>query len=149
MYIIEPFVSALEETTTFGYDPIYGDWSILKGVIVRLNIHDLIDVINEKANLEGIQEVKFDDIAWKGFDMDMDKRGANCVCCGGERYIHCNNRIPGILLKGVKNPGGRKYRCIDGKHRIESLLSYGMEVGNFFVLGIEDVKPFLYKILMN
>ena len=130
MYIIDKFLAEFNETTTFGYDPVYGDWGILndKDKIIRLNLHDLIDLLNKK----GITEVKFDHIAWKGFDLGMDKRGVNCVCCGGERYIHCNNRIPGILLKGVKNPGGRKYRCIDGKHRIEALLSYDMEVGNFF-----------------
>ena len=145
MYIIDKFLAEFNETTTFGYDPVYGDWGILndKDKIIRLNLHDLIDLLNKK----GITEVKFDHIAWKGFDLGMDKRGVNCVCCGGERYIHCNNRIPGILLKGVENPGGRKYRCIDGKHRIEALLSYDMEVGNFFVLDIEDVKPYLYKVL--
>ena len=145
MYIIEPFEAQLNETTTFGYDPVYGDWGILndKDKIIRLNLHDLIDLLNKK----GITEVKFDHIAWKGFDLGMDKRGVNCVCCGGEGYIHCNNRVPGILLKGVKNPGGRKYRCIDGKHRIEALLSYDMVIGNFFVLDIEDIKPYLYKVL--
>ena len=145
MYIIDKFLAEFNETTTFGYDPVYGDWGILndKDKIIRLNLHDVIDLLNEK----GITEVILEDIAWKGFDLGMDKRGMNCVCCGGERYIHCNNRVPGILLKGVKNPGGRKYRCIDGKHRIESLLSYDMEVGNFFVLDIEDVKPYLYKVL--
>ena len=145
MYIIDKFLAEFNETTTFGYDPVYGDWGILndKDKIIRLNLHDLIDLLNKK----GITEVKFDHIAWKGFDLGMDKRGMNCVCCGGERYIHCNNRVPGILLKGVKNPGGRKYRCIDGKHRIEALLSYDMVIGNFFVLDIEDVKPYLYKVL--
>ena len=143
MYIIEQFEAKLNETTTFGYDPVYGDWSILKDTVVRLNLHDIIDLLNEK----GITEVILEDIAWKGFDLGMDKRGVNCVCCGGEQYIHCNNRVPGILLKGVKNPGGRKYRCIDGKHRIEALLSYDMVIGNFFVLDIEDIKPYLYKVL--
>ncbi len=147
MYIIDPFIATLGETTTFGYDPIYGDWGILKDTVVRLNLHDLIPIINQKGNQEGIQEVKFDDIAWKGFDLGMDKRGVNCTCCGGERYIHCSTRVPGILLEGVKNPAGRKYRCIDGKHRIEALLSYNMKYGNFFVLNIDDIKPFLYKIL--
>ena len=145
MYIIDKFLAEFNETTTFGYDPVYGDWGILndKDKIIRLNLHDLIDLLNKK----GITEVKFDHIAWKGFDLGMDKRGMNCVCCGGERYIHCNNRVPGILLKGVKNPGGRKYRCIDGKHRIEALLSYDMVIGNFFVLDIKDIKPYLYKVL--
>ena len=30
MYIIDPFIATLNETTTFGYSPIYGDWGILK-----------------------------------------------------------------------------------------------------------------------
>tara|TARA_X000000368_G_scaffold354827_1_gene296412 strand:- start:896 stop:1339 length:444 start_codon:yes stop_codon:yes gene_type:complete len=146
MYLFEPFVAKIEETTTFGYDPIYGDWCILKDTVVRLNLDDIVHILNKKGNVEGIQVIKFDDIAWKGFNLDMDKRGINCACCGGERYIHCSTRVPGILLKGVKNPEGRKYRCIDGKHRIEALLSYNMKYGHFFVLDIEDIKPYLYKI---
>ena len=80
MYIIEPFEAQLNETTTFGYDPVYGDWSISKNTLLRLNLHDIIDLLNEK----GITEVILEDIAWKGFDLGMDKRGVNCVCCGGD-----------------------------------------------------------------
>ena len=133
------------ENSSFNLDIIYGDWRLheISSDTLVLRLVDLIPILKDKS----FKLVELDEIAWKGFDLGMDKRGMNCVCCGGERYIHCNNRVPGILLKGVKNPGGRKYRCIDGKHRIEALLSYDMEVGNFFVLDIEDVKPYLYKVL--
>ena len=81
----------------------------------------MLPVLNDKT---GFHYVKLSDIAWKGFNLDMSVRGENCICCDGDRFRDCDSTKPGILLEGIKNPGGRKYRCLDGKHRIEALLSY-------------------------
>tara|TARA_A100000172_G_C3032502_1_gene107253 strand:- start:781 stop:1215 length:435 start_codon:yes stop_codon:yes gene_type:complete len=140
MYIIDPLFVDFNESATFSSDDsIYGNWRIIEGKDTRLYLNDLLPILNKK----GFQLVRFDHIAWKGFNLSMDKRGMNCVCCGGERYIHCNTRVPGILLEGVKTPRGKRYMCIDGKHRIEALLSYDMEYGNFCVLNFDDIKDHL------
>lgn len=108
------------QRTLFEINPVYGDWS-LDDKIYDLYLHDLLPVLNDKT---GFHYVKLNDIAWKGFDLDMSVRGENCICCDGDRFRDCDSTKPGILLEGIKNPGGRKYRCLDGKHRIEALLSY-------------------------
>tara|TARA_Y100001963_G_scaffold50933_1_gene71267 strand:+ start:1214 stop:1675 length:462 start_codon:yes stop_codon:yes gene_type:complete len=127
------------QRTLFEINPVYGDWS-LDDKIYDLYLHDLLPVLNDKT---GFHYVKLNDIAWKGFDLDMSVRGENCICCDGDRFRDCDSTKPGILLEGIKNPGGRKYRCLDGKHRIEVLLSYGQEYGNFYILNVDHIRHYL------
>ena len=129
------------QRTLFEINPVYGDWS-LDDKIYDLYLHDLLPVLNDKT---GFHYVKLSDIAWKGFDLDMSVRGENCICCDGDRFRDCDSTKPGILLEGIKNPGGRKYRCLDGKHRIEVLLSYGQEYGNFYILNMDYIRNHLMK----
>ena len=76
----------------------------------------------------------------------MSLRADNCPCCNGHRFKECNATIPGILLEGTSNPGGRKYRCLDGKHRIEALLSYEREYGIFYVVTMSDIEKHLIEL---
>ena len=133
------------QRTHFEINPVYGDWS-LDGKIYDLYLHDLLPVLNDKT---GFHYVKLSDIAWKGFDLDMSVRGENCICCDGDRFRDCDSTKPGILLEGIKNPGGRKYRCLDGKHRIEVLLSYGQEYGNFYILNMDHIRYYLMDCYEN
>ena len=117
----------------------YGDWT-LDGKECYLNLKDILPVLNEKT---GFHRVKLSDIAWKGFDLDMSLRADNCPCCNGNRFRDCNPTMPGILLEGIENPGGRKYRCLDGKHRIEALLSYEQTLGTFYILNVDHIRYYL------
>ena len=93
-----------------------------------------------------LHKVYLDDIAWKGFDHDKSNLGDYCGCCGGYRFRDCDTTIPGILLEGVQNPGGKYYRCLDGKHRIYALMSYQMQYGNFYVLNMSDIEKYLIPL---
>ena len=128
-----------DQYTFFEIDEVYGDWT-LDGKEYYLNIKDLLPILNDE---NGFHRVKLDDIAWKGFDLDMSFRADNCFCCNGNRFRDCNPTIPGILLEGTSNPGGRRYRCLDGKHRIEALLSYGQTIGTFYILNMDHIKYYL------
>ena len=133
--------------------PFYGDWT-LNGKTYDLILSDLLPLLDED-----FYRIKLSDIAWKGFDLDMSVRGENCPCCNGDRFRDCDTTTPGILLdcspnpgngqvdgKDIKNPGGRRYRCLDGKHRIEALLSYEREYGIFYVLNISDIEKYLIEL---
>jgi len=124
------------ETTHFKKHDVYGDWT-LDGKEYYLNLLELLPVLNEKT---GYHRVPLSDIAWKGFDLDMSLRADNCICCMGNRFRESDPLRPGILLEGISNPGGRKYRCIDGKHRIEALLSYEQTLGTFYILNMDHIK---------
>lgn len=132
---------------------LYGDWT-LNGKAYNLNISDLLPLLKED-----FYRIKLSDIAWKGFDLDMSVRGENCPCCNGHRFRECDTTTPGILLDCdpipgntlsdytyIKNPGGRKYRCLDGKHRIEALLSYEREYGIFYVVTMSDIERHLIEL---
>ena len=128
-----------DQYTHFEVNDVYGDWT-LDGKEYYLNIKDLLPILNEKT---GFHRVPLSDIAWKGFDLDMTLRADNCICCNGNRFRDCNPTIPGILLEGTSNPGGRKYRCLDGKHRIEVLLSYEQTIGTFYILNMDHIRYYL------
>ena len=136
--------------------PFYGDWT-LNGKTYDLILSDLLPLLDED-----FYRIKLSDIAWKGFDLDMSVRGENCPCCNGDRFRDCDTTTPGILLdcspspgstqvdgKDIKNPGGRRYRCLDGKHRIEVLLSYGQEYGNFYILNMDHIRYYLMDCYEN
>ena len=130
-----------DQYTYFEMDNVYGDWT-LDGKEYYLNIKDLLPILNDET---GFHCVELSDIAWKGFDLDMSLRADNCVCCNGNRFRDCNPTMPGILLEGTSNPGGRIYRCLDGKHRIEALLSYHQTHGSFYILNMDHIKYYLIK----
>ena len=128
-----------DQYTFFEIDEVYGDWT-LDGKEYYLNIKDLLPILNDKT---GFHRVELSDIAWKGFDLDMSLRADNCSCCNGNRFRDCNPTMPGILLEGTSNPGGRRYRCLDGKHRIEALLSYEQTIGTFYILNMDHIRYYL------
>ena len=138
-YIITPLGVTDFQHTFFERDEVYGDWT-LEGKECYLNLNDLLPVLNDKT---GFHRVELEDIAWKGFDLDMSIRADNCPCCNGNRFRDCNPTMPGILLEGIENPGGRKYRCLDGKHRIEALLSYQQTHGSFYILNFDHIRCYL------
>ena len=125
--------------TYFEMNDVYGDWTF-DGKEYYVNIKDLLPVLNDKT---GFHRVELSDIAWKGFDLDMSLRADNCYCCNGNWFRECNPTSPGILLEGIETPGGRKYRCLDGKHRIEALLSYQQTHGSFYILNFDHIRCYL------
>jgi len=134
------------QTHHFDLDEYYGDWR-LNGKEYALNLFDLMPVLNNCETAEEVlYKVNLNDIAWKGFDHDKNTLGDYCWCCNGSRFRDCDTTTPGILLEGVKNPGGKKYRCLDGKHRIYALMTYKLKYSNFYILNMEDIKPFLHKL---
>lgn len=127
--------------STFCYEELYGDWRLLEisSNSLFLELIDLIPILNQKD----VKLIKLKDVAWRGFNLNINQRGNDCLCCDGLRFKLCDTSLPGILLEGFKNPGERKYMCIDGKHRIESLLSHNLKTGIFFILNRSDIENHL------
>ena len=76
--------------------------------------------------------VDFSEICHKG----MDKEDPHEL----QRYDKCNPRFPGIIVEGMPNYKNRKYRMIDGKHRIRKLKNAGANQGLFYVLSFSEVQ---------
>jgi len=114
----------------------YGDWSI-DGVWTKIYLSD----INHLLTKDKLKEVSFDEIAFKGKHY-TNLRGAMCFCCDGARYYSAKTKIPGIIVEGMANPYGSRYRMIDGKHRIEKMIDSGKTSSVFYVLQLSDYYEF-------
>ena len=118
-----------------------GDWRLdgyQKSVIELKKLLPLL--INER-----LENIKLDNIAWKGKDLYPKKSGDNCYCCGGKKYRNCDTKYPLIIAENAPNPFNDKYRMIDGRHRIQKLLLNGHTEGLCYVFDYVELKPFLVE----
>ena len=114
----------------------YGDWTV-NGVSTIIHLLDIQHLLTE----DKLQEVSFDEIAFKGKHF-TNLRGPMCLCCDGARYYSAQIKFPGIIVEGMENPYGSRYRMIDGKHRIEKMIDSGKTSSVFYVLQLSDYHKF-------
>lgn len=122
----------------------YGDWRLLDVRLFNDLILNLLDIKHLLTD-DRIKIIEHKDIGWKGRHLDAKRSGSECICCGGERYRDCDPRFPGIIADGGPNPYNKRYRMIDGKHRISKLCNTGVKKSPFYVLDFKEIKPF-FKI---
>ncbi len=130
--------------TSFDDDPIYGDWTIKnqKEEILFIRLSNLKPFLTKNR----IKTVNFDDIAYKSFNLDRSKTHENCCCCEGVRFFDCDVDYLGILLEGEEyNSFGKKYRMLDGKHRMMKLKDMSKTEYDFYVLCYDEVKKYMVK----
>ena len=116
-----------------------GDWRLEgyeKSVIELKHLMPLLT--NER-----LENIKLEDIAWKGKDLYPEKSGDNCYCCAGIKYKRCDTKYPLIIAKNVLNPFNNKYRMLDGRHRIQKLLLNGHTYGLCYVFDFSEIRGFL------
>jgi len=101
-------------------DPIYGDWRI-ENKNYFLDLKSVIPYL-KYCNREMI---KFDDIGWKGKNINFE--------LNKERYDCCNIEIPCLITKG-QNPYQLRYRMIDGRHRITKMVNMQFTETFFYIL---------------
>jgi hypothetical protein len=124
------------------YSKWNGDWRI-DGNAYRLCIDDIQHLLTDDKK----QTVKLDEICWKGYNLGESKIGPNCICCNGARYksIHLSND-PSVIVTNMSNPANRKYRMVDGKHRLHRLVLNGSTEGVFYVLDYSEIKEYMKRI---
>jgi len=133
----------MSEHTLFGCHsakrscPVYGDWSF-NGIEGRIYLEKLKPFLKEKR----LEKIKIDEIGWKGMHLSKEE-SINCPCCNGERYIECDINIPGIVVLNAPNPYDKKYRMIDGKHRIRKMQNNGITHGSFYVFTYKKIMKFI------
>ena len=117
--------------------PVYGDWS-LNGRTGRIYLEKLRPFLKKKR----LKTIRIDEIGWKGKHLSVEE-SINCPCCNGERYKKCDINIPGIVSVDTPNIYNKKYRMIDGKHRIRKRLNNGYTEGLFYVFTYKEIKRFI------
>ena len=117
-----------------------GDWRIReKNCKVRLP--DIQHLLTD----DRIQTISFDDVARKGMHLPVNQRRDDCFCCGGVRYFACDIHYLPIVCMNMPNPFNKKYRCIDGKHRIEKMLSKNITESKCYVLDYSDIEEYFIE----
>ena len=116
------------------------DWALNGFAQSFIFIHDVTVLVSPSR----LKEVKFDDIDYAGIDYYPEKSGWNCECCGGRYYVNANILFPGILIDGMDNPNGLRYRMIDGRHRLDKMRLNDMTESKFFVFDYSEVKHLFY-----
>lgn len=117
----------------------YGDWRIYD-VNLYLKLEDIKKYLIHKKLIN----ISIKDISWLGYDLPLNKRQLNCICCGGRRYKLVDLSIPTILIKNQFNLTDKKYICVDGKHRLEKMIELNIKESQFYVLTFDDIKKHLY-----
>ena len=88
---------------------------------------------------ERIETVRLDAIQWMGME---DNRELYCPCCDGYRVRMADLTYPGLLLDGTTTYSNRRYRSMDGSHRIQKMLHYGMTEAQFYVFDWHEVENY-------
>ena len=119
------------------FKPHFGDWS-LDGDTGVIFLKELTPFLTK----DRLKRIKIDEIGWKGKHW-TNEESINCRCCNGERYEKCDIDFAGIVAIDTPNPYSKKYRMIDGKHRIRKMQNNGITHGSFYVFTYKEIKKFV------
>ena len=109
-----------------------GQWQLTEGVDQYVEVRDTIPYL---LNRDPIM-ISHDQIAWKCMDNPSAKLD--------NRYIKCDISYPGIVVEDAPNPFSKKYRMIDGSHRMaKMLLETLIRESYFYVLTEKEFHPLL------
>ena len=103
-----------------------GDWRI-DNRNAKLYLSKVIDLLSET------QIIDHEDIAW-GMKVLKHSRGF--------RYDNCDISYPGIVCKDAPNPYGKKYRMIDGNHRMAKMTNMNITKSPYYVVEYAILKPY-------
>lgn len=112
-----------------------GDWQLQGKPEMVIEIPKVIQLINYRK-LEPV-ELDIDCIAYKELD-NIDTEEA--------RYIVANTNYAGIVVEGMENPYNKKYRLIDGRHRLLKTLKANKDTFKVYILQTKDIDKF-YQVL--
>ena len=121
----------------------YGDWRL-----PQVSNDDLFLYLSEIEHLltdDRRENLFITDISWKGENLPLEMTGSKCICCNGERYRNCNTKYSGIVLDHASNNSLKRYRLLDGKHRLRKLIDSGYYRANFYVLTLDEIQKYFRK----
>ena len=131
------------------WEEFYGNWIIpeLPERYLGIRLRRITPLLTD----DRIQEIDINTIQWMGFDLPNRLRGENCICCDGKRTREADLSKLGLLLDGTTTYSGRRYRSMDGKHRIEKAILKGHTSFKFYVFHIDEIRDYFsdYPNMMN
>ena len=98
--------------------------------------------LNWMRTPDRLQEIDLTEVEWYNYksigDDEKARNSISCKCCNGYKIINSDLDYPGILLDGTSTDTGRRYLSLDGSHRIQKLLYYGIKSTHFWVWHWEE-----------
>lgn len=116
-----------------------GDWSVGESPKV-IHCQKLFGKLKNK------KIINFDEICWpylKNPERLKFKLGKI-----NKRYMDADIAFPGIVAEGVINPCNKKYRMVDGSHRLaKMILDYKIEFAEFYIISKKKFHSCLEDIV--
>ncbi len=109
---------------------INGEWTfphLDDGLTYLLPIEPLLQIARNKE----LEELLFSEVCYR--EQVVSK----------ERLRRCDTSYPCIVAENVYNPCGRKYRLIDGNHRIAKMIQAGQSSASFYVFQFGEFEHFI------
>tara|TARA_B100001287_G_C22634886_1_gene507019 strand:- start:234 stop:1253 length:1020 start_codon:yes stop_codon:yes gene_type:complete len=117
-------------------DGNFGDWSITDS-----DIDEGINMVHLRPHLNDnrLKSINHSEICWKGEDNKELKRN-------GSRYSRCDISFPPIVIRDAKNHKNRKYRLIDGAHRMTKMFDKGIKESKFYVFEMNEIEKYIIPL---
>jgi hypothetical protein len=111
------------------------DWEYKSIGPAKIDVSKVFNLIKYKK-LKPVK-LNIDDVAYKSIqDINI-----NSI-----RYKIANDNFPLLVIEGMENPYNKKYRMIDGRHRLKKQLNKGYSELWFYVLQESDILHYIQKI---
>ena len=107
---------------------VHGDWRV-DNKKCKLHLGDIVHLINQNE----VYNLNHEDIAW-GISSRPPKSNF--------RYIRCDISYPCIVARDAPNPYGKKFRLLDGAHRMSKMMDMGITKSNFYILEFTEIRQF-------
>ena len=108
-----------------------GEWCLKGCREMYINTDSVIDLIKVRNTVP--EHLHIDEIAHKELDS---------INISGARYIAADTRFPVLVVEGMQNPYNKKYRLIDGRHRLLKTIREGKTELRVYVVSESDVMQF-------
>ena len=108
-----------------------GEWCLKGCREMYINTDSVIDLIKFRNTVP--EHLHIDEIAHKELDS---------INISGARYIAADTRFPVLVVEGMQNPYNKKYRLIDGRHRLLKTIREGKTELRVYVVSESDVMQF-------
>ena len=113
----------------------YGDWRMSDESQI-IDLGDIEHLLTKKR----LKMINHDRIGWKGMHFPREELFKTL---DRKRYDDCDIVYPCILVENAANPYNKKYRMIDGKHRIAKMRQMGIHRSLFYVLQPAKIERYL------
>ena len=127
------------------HDSLFGTWTLpMEG-----RSHLILRGVAHLCTPDRIVEVDISDIECVTFDLPKRVRGPNCICCDGKHFITTDMDKPIFsvyiedgMTSSCRDMSQFKYLSLDGKHRLEKRMYYGLTTIKTYLFGMEELIPY-------